>query len=152
MKNNDEYFMRQALKEAEIALSIDEVPIGCVIVKDKKIIACAHNLKETDQNPTHHAEILAINEASKTLNSWRLDDCEIYVNVEPCLMCLGAIVSARFKRLIYGVKDTKYGSLDNILTKYLKNYNHHLEVTSNILAEESKLLLASFFKNLRNKN
>lgn len=144
--------MKFALKEAKLALKKAEVPIGCVIVKDDKIIASQHNLKETDQNATHHAEILAINQASKILNSWRLDECDIYVNVEPCLMCLGAIVSARFTRLIYGVKDTKYGSLENILDKYLENFNHHLQVTSNILAKESRLILASFFKKLRGEN
>lgn len=152
MKNKDEFYMKYALKEAKKALEKKEVPIGCVIVKDDKIIASAYNLKETEQNATHHAEILAINQASKILNSWRLDKCEIYVNVEPCLMCLGAIVSARFKRLIFGIKDIKYGSLEKILEKYLENYNHYLEVTSNILANESRLILDSFFKKLRVDN
>ncbi|MCF7924543.1 MAG: nucleoside deaminase [Candidatus Izimaplasma sp.] len=149
MKNKDEFFMKEALKEAKLALEKAEVPVGCVIIKDGEIIARGHNLKETNQNATHHSEIKAINIASNKLNSWRLDQCEIYVNVEPCLMCLGAIVSARFKRLIYGVRDEKYDSLDKILSEYLKKFNHQLEVTTDILADESKLLLNQFFKNLR---
>lgn len=144
--------MDQALEEAKLALEKDEVPVGCVIVKDGQIIARAHNLKESNQDVTSHAEMNAIKIASEKIGSWRLDGCEIYVNLEPCLMCLGAIVSARFDRLIYGVRDKKYESLDAILSKYLENFNHQLKVTDNVLADSSKELLESFFKKLRIKD
>ena len=143
--------MQEALKEAQLAYDKDEVPVGCVVVKDGVIISRSHNQKETLQDVTSHAEINAIKLASKALNSWRLDGCDIYLNLEPCLMCLGAIVSARFTRLIYGVRDKKYESLDNILATYLENFNHHLEVTSGVLAEPSKKILESFFVALRNR-
>jgi tRNA(adenine34) deaminase len=149
---NDQDFMKEALEEAKKAFEKDEVPVGCVIVKDGEIIARAHNLKESHQDVTEHAEIIAIKEASKILKSWRLDGCEIYVNVEPCLMCLGAIVSARFDRLVFGVRDQKYQSLDQILSEYLKNFNHQLKVSDNVLADESKGLLQAFFKKLRNES
>ncbi|MDA3931844.1 MAG: nucleoside deaminase [Tenericutes bacterium] len=149
---NDIQFMEEALVEAKIALDKDEVPVGCVIVKNGEIIARAHNLKETKQDVTSHAEIIAIKIASEKVGSWRLDGCEIYVNLEPCLMCLGAIVSARFDRLIYGVRDKKYESLDTILSKYLDNFNHQLKVTTDVLSESSKELLQSFFKKLRMKD
>jgi tRNA(adenine34) deaminase len=147
-----ELFMREALKEAQNAYDKDEIPVGCVIVKDGEIIARSHNLKESNQNVLHHAEIIAINQACQNLGSWRLDDCDIYVTLEPCLMCIGAIVSARFKRLIYGPKDAKYESLDNILKEYLKNFNHQVEVIPGILEKESDELLKKFFKKLRNKS
>lgn len=143
--------MKEALVEAKKALNLEEVPVGCVIVKDGQIIARAHNLKETNQDVTSHAEMNAIKIASKKLGTWRLDGCQIYVNLEPCLMCLGAIVSARFDCLIFGVRDKKYASLDNILDKYLENFNHHLEVRPQVLAEESKELLQLFFKKLRDE-
>lgn len=146
---NDIFFMKEALKEAKKALEKHEVPVGCVIVKDQKIIARGHNLKETEQDVTSHAEINAIKIASKHVGSWRLDGCSIYVNLEPCLMCLGAIVSARFDRLIFGVRDQKYASLDLILEKYLENFNHQVQVIPGVLQAESKLLLQSFFKKLR---
>ncbi len=146
---NDDYFMKVALLEAQKALDKDEVPVGCVIVKNGEIIAQSHNQKETEQDVTSHAEINAIKIASKKLGTWRLDGCSIYVNLEPCLMCLGAIVSARFDRLIYGVRDKKYESLDEILNQYLKNYNHQLAVTTDVLSDESKDMLQTFFKKLR---
>lgn len=151
MKNNDEFYMQEALKEAGLAYDKDEVPVGCVIVKDGVIIARSHNQKESLQDVTQHAEINAIKDASKVLNSWRLDGCEIYVNLEPCLMCLGAIVSARFDRLIYGLRDKKYASLDDILSRYLENFNHQLEVKTGVLEDPSKQLLESFFLKLRNR-
>ncbi|MFA7106420.1 MAG: nucleoside deaminase [Candidatus Izemoplasmatales bacterium] len=148
----DELFMLEALKEAKKAYEKQEVPVGCVIVKDNEIIARSHNQKESDQNVLHHAEIIAINQACQNLNSWRLDDCDIYVTLEPCLMCIGAIASARFKRLIFGPRDKKYQSLDKILQEYLKNFNHQVEVVSGILEKESDDLLKAFFKDLREKN
>ncbi len=148
---SDERFMREALQEAQMAFAIDEVPVGCVIVKDNEIISRAHNQKESKQNALAHAEIIAINKACETLGSWRLDDCEIFVTLEPCLMCIGAIVSARFKRLVYGPRDVKYDSLDDILKEYLKNFNHRVEVTQGVLETESDILLKQFFKKLREK-
>ncbi|MDD3128935.1 MAG: nucleoside deaminase [Candidatus Izemoplasmatales bacterium] len=148
----DELFMLEALKEAKKAYEKQEVPVGCVIVKDNEIIARSHNQKESDQNVLHHAEIIAINQACQNLSSWRLDDCDIYVTLEPCLMCIGAIASARFKRLIFGPRDKKYQSLDKILQEYLKNFNHQVEVVSGILEKESDDLLKAFFKDLREKN
>lgn len=148
---NDEFFMSEAILEAKKAFEKDEIPVGCVIVKDHEIIARSHNQKESNQNVLHHAEIIAINQACQNLNSWRLDDCDIYVTLEPCLMCIGAIASARFKRLIYGPRDAKYESLDNILKEYLKNFNHQVEVVPNVLENESNELLKSFFQKLRNK-
>lgn len=150
--NQDEKFMNEALKEAELAFSKAEIPVGCVIVKDGEIIARSHNQKESNQNVLHHAEIIAINQACQNLNSWRLDDCDIYVTLEPCLMCIGAIASARFKRLVYGPRDLKYESLDNILKEYLKNFNHQVEVVPGILAKESDDLIKKFFKELRSKS
>ena len=147
----DELFMLEALKEAELAYEKDEIPVGCVIVKAGEIIARSHNQKESNQNVLHHAEIIAINQACQNLNSWRLDECDIYVTLEPCLMCIGAIASARFKRLIYGPRDAKYASLDAILKEYLKNFNRQVEVVPNILEKESDDLLKRFFKKLRNK-
>ena len=149
---DDIQFMKEALVEAKKALDKFEVPVGCVIVKDGQIIARAHNLKESEQDVTSHAEINAIKLASKKIGSWRLDECDIYVNLEPCLMCLGAIVSARFKRLIFGVRDKKYDSLDTILETYLRHFNHQLQVTRNVLSESSRDLLQSFFKKLRDKD
>jgi len=143
--------MYEALNEAKLACEKDEVPVGCVIVKNGEIIARGHNQKETLQDVTQHAEINAIKLASQKLQTWHMDDCEIYVNLEPCLMCLGAIVSARFKRLVYGVRDKKYESLDEILERYLSNYNHQLDVTTGVLADESRELMTTFFKKLRNR-
>jgi tRNA(adenine34) deaminase len=148
----DELFMQEALIEAKKAYDKDEIPVGCVIVKNGEIIARSHNQKESNQNVLHHAEIIAINQACQNLNSWRLDDCDIYVTLEPCLMCIGAIASARFKRLIYGPRDAKYESLDTILKEYLKNFNHQVEVVPRVLENESDELLKSFFKNLRKKS
>jgi len=146
---NDQFFMSEAIREAKLALNLLEVPVGCVIVKDGEIIARGHNLKETEQDVTSHAEINAIKIASKKIGSWRLNECTIYVNLEPCLMCMGAIVSARFSTLVYGLRDKKYASLDDILERYLKNYNHQLEIRTGIMAEESRELLDTFFAKLR---
>ncbi|MDT8337171.1 MAG: nucleoside deaminase [Candidatus Izemoplasmatales bacterium] len=148
----DELFMQEALIEAKKAYDKDEIPVGCVIVKNGEIISRSYNQKESNQNVLHHAEIIAINQACQNLNSWRLDDCDIYVTLEPCLMCIGAIVSARFKRLVYGPRDVKYESLDTILKEYLKNFNHQVEVVPRVLENESDELLKSFFRNLRKKS
>ena len=143
--HTDKYFMNQAYKEAMKALSIDEVPVGAVIVKDNKIIARAHNLKETLNLSTAHAEILAINKASKKLKTWHLDDCIMYVTLEPCVMCAGAISWAQLGRLFFGAADEKRG-----YQRYAPNVLHPKTIVSQgLLAEESSLLMKEFFKNRR---
>ena len=150
--NIDIRYMKEAIKEARKAELIDEVPIGCVIVKDGKIIARAHNMRETKQNPIGHAEILAIEKASKKLKSWRLDGCELYVTLEPCIMCSGAIIQSRIKRVVYGAPDLKggaFGSSINILES--KNINHYPEVVKGVLEEECAAIIKNYFKAKRNK-
>ena len=145
-----EKFMKEALKEAKKAYEKLEIPVGCVIVKDNKIIARAHNLKETKFDTTKHAEIIAIQKASKTLKSWRLNDCEMYVTLEPCSMCAGAIINSRIKKLYYGTKDEKTGAVGSVFN-LLKDYkfNHDVEIESGILENECRNILKEFFKNLR---
>ena len=145
-----EKFMKEALKEAKKAYEKLEVPVGCVIVKDGKIIARAHNLKESKADTTKHAEILAIQKASKKLQSWRLIDCDLYVTLEPCSMCAGAIIQSRIRKIYYGTKDLKtgaVGSVFNLLEDY--TFNHHVEYESGILKDECEQILKDFFKDLR---
>lgn len=147
---NNEKFMKEALKEAKKAYKKLEVPVGCVIVKDGKIIAKAHNQKETKFDTTKHAEILAIQKASKKLNSWRLIDCDMYVTLEPCPMCAGAIIQSRIRKVYFGVLDEKTGAVGsklNLFTDY--KFNHNVDFEDGILSEECKLLLQDFFKDLR---
>lgn len=145
--------MKEALKEAKKALDIEEVPVGAVIVKDGKIIAKAHNVKETKKDSTCHAEILAIQKACKKLDSWRLIDCEMYVTLEPCPMCTGALINSRIKKLYIGTLDEKTGACGSVLN-LLEDYkfNHKIEVEKYILKEESESLLKDFFKYLRKRN
>ncbi len=147
-----EKFMKEALKEAQKAFDKEEVPIGAVIVKDGKIIARAHNLKEIKKDTTEHAEIRAIKKASKKINAWRLNECELYTTLEPCPMCAGAIVQARIKKIYIGTMDEKTGACGSILN-LLKDYkfNHNVEIEYNILGTECKEILQKFFKQLRNK-
>lgn len=142
--------MKIALKEAQKAYSKEEVPIGVVIVKDEKIIAKAHNLKEINKNCLEHAEIRAIKKASKKLDSWRLTDCELYTTLEPCPMCAGAILQARIKKVYIGAMDEKSGACGSILNLF-KDYkfNHNVEIESGILEEECQKILKDFFKMLR---
>lgn len=150
MQENKEKFMKAALKEAKKAAEKLEVPVGCVIVKDGKIIARAYNEKETKLDTTKHAEILAIQKASKKLQAWRLIDCEMYVTLEPCAMCAGAIVNARIKKLYIGTKDPKTGAAGSVLNIF-KDYplNHKVEVEYDILQQECEKTLKEFFKQLR---
>ena len=146
----EEKFMEEALKEAQKAYEKLEVPVGCVIVKDGKIIARAHNLKETKYDTTKHAEILAIQKASKKLKSWRLLDCEMYVTLEPCSMCAGAILNSRIKKVYIGAMDEKTGacgSVLNLFDDYI--FNHKVELETGIMIEECEKILKDFFKNLR---
>ena len=144
-------FMKIALKEAQKAYDKLEVPVGCVIVKDDKVIARAHNLKETKFDTTKHAEILAIQKASKKLQSWRLLDCDMYVTLEPCSMCAGAIINSRIRNLYIGALDQKTGAAGSVLNLF-ENYtfNHKVCVFKNILKPECEQILKNFFKELRN--
>ena len=146
----DEKYMKAAIKEAMKAESIDEVPIGAVIVLEDKIIARAHNLRETKQDSLAHAEILAIQKACKKLGTWRLENCTLYVTLEPCPMCSGAILQSRIKRVVYGAADPKGGCIENCMQMYeIKGFNHYPEVTKGILKEECSELLKKFFKRKR---
>lgn len=145
-----EKFMWQAIKEAQKAYSLGEVPVGAVIVKDNKIVACAYNRKETGKDTTKHAEILAIQKASKKLETWRLLDCEMYVTLEPCSMCAGAMIQSRLKKVYIGAMDPKTGACGSVLN-LLQDYqfNHQVEVESGVLEVECEELLKQFFKELR---
>ena len=140
-------YMKEALKEAKKAELIDEVPIGCIIVKDDKIIARGHNQRETNQSPIGHAEIIAINKASKKLKSWRLEGCDIYVTLEPCIMCSGAIIQSRIRKVYYGAFDPKGGALgSSINVLEAQNINHHPEVISGVMQEECSKIITNYFK------
>jgi len=144
-------YMRMALQEAKKARDIDEVPVGAVIVKEGKVLARSHNEKETRKDVTKHAEIIAIQKASKKLDNWHLDDCILYVTLEPCAMCAGAIMQARIKKVVFGAFDPKGGSLESCFQLYnIKGFNHYPEVESGVLEEESAGLLKDFFKAKRN--
>ncbi len=143
-------FMKQALKEAKKAYEKLEVPVGAVIVKDGKIIAKAHNLKETKTDTTKHAEILAIQKASKKLESWRLLDCEMYITLEPCSMCAGAIINSRIKKIYIGALDEKTGAAGSVLNLFEDyKFNHKVEVEKGVMQEECENILKDFFKMLR---
>ncbi|KYC90692.1 MULTISPECIES: tRNA adenosine(34) deaminase TadA [Heyndrickxia] len=150
MKNNDEYYMNLAIKEAIKAKEKEEVPIGAVIVLNGEVIASAHNLRETTQNAITHAEILAIQEACNKVESWRLEDADLYVTLEPCPMCSGAIILSRIKRVVYGASDPKAGcagTLMNLLNDC--RFNHQSEVVSGVLENECSEMLSNFFKEIR---
>lgn len=145
-----EKFMKEALKEAKKAYEKLEVPVGAVIVKDGIIIARAHNLKETKKDTTKHAEILAIEKASKKLGAWRLLDCEMYVTLEPCSMCAGAMINARIKKLYIGALDEKTGAAGSVLNLFEDyKFNHSVEVEKGIMKENCEKNLKDFFKDLR---
>lgn len=146
----EEKFMKEAIKEAKKAYDKLEVPVGCVIVKDGKIIARSHNQKETKLDTTKHAEILAIQKASKKLGAWRLLDCEMYITLEPCTMCAGAIINSRIKKVYFGAKDEKTGACGSVLNLF-KDYtfNHKVEIEEGIMQEECEKILKDFFKELR---
>ena len=152
-----EKFMKEALKEARKAYEKLEIPVGAVIVKDGKIIARAHNQKETKCDTTKHAEILAIQKASKKLKSWRLIDCEMYVTLEPCSMCAGAIINSRIKKVYIGTQDEKTGAVGSVFNLFEDyKFNHKVEYETGILQKDCEKILKDFFKDLRkikaNKN
>lgn len=149
MKTN-EYFMRKALDEAKKAEKIDEVPIGCVIVCNDKIIARGYNHRESKNMVTSHAEVEVINKANKKRNSWRLEDCDIYITLEPCMMCAGAIIQSRIKNIYFGAKDFKGGALGSSINALeAKNINHHPNVKGGILEKECSEIISDYFKSKR---
>lgn len=148
-----EQYMTIALEYAKIAFEQEEVPVGCVIVKDNEIIATGYNQRETNQSALDHAEIIAIKEASKKLNSWRLENCTLYVTLEPCVMCAGAIIQARIKTVVFGAYDPKGGSFGSVVNlAEIKGLNHYPEIVPGVMVEESKQLLQDFFKTRRKIN
>lgn len=148
----DQQYMQLAIEEAKKAYSLGEVPIGAIIVHEDKIIARAHNLRETSQNATTHAELLAIQEACGELGSWRLEETTLYVTLEPCTMCAGAILQSRIPRVVYGARDPKGGCVHS-LYELLNDarFNHESDITEGVLALECGQLLTNFFKALRDR-
>ena len=144
--------MKEALKEAKKAYLLGEVPVGAVIVYKDKIIARGHNTRETEQTVLGHAEINAIKKASKKIGSWRLEDCDIYVTLEPCAMCSGAIIQSRIKNLYFGAYDPKTGACGSVLNLFDYPFNHKVNVAGGVLEEECSRIIKDFFKDLRQKN
>lgn len=144
-----EQFMLEALKMAELAKENDEVPVGAVVVKDGKIIARAHNKKEEKNCATRHAEMLAIEEAAAHLNNWWLEDCELFVTLEPCIMCAGAMVLSRIKKLYFGAYDEKTGAAGSVSNVFEIKNNHKIEVEGGILKDECAAILSDFFSKKR---
>lgn len=144
--NNNEIFMRLALKQAELAKSENEIPVGAVIVKDNKVIATAYNQKDKKKLVTKHAELIAIEKASKKLNDWRLNDTEIYVTLEPCPMCASAIQQSRIKKVVYGCDSNTIGN-KQIIEQILQNnnYNHQVMIENGVLSDECSLIIKNFF-------
>lgn len=150
--NDDEKYMKLAIKQAKKAAAIDEVPIGCVIVHDGKIIGRGYNRRNTDKSTLAHAEIIAIKKASKVLGDWRLEECTMYVTLEPCQMCAGAIVQARIPRVVIGSMNPKAGCCGSVLNLLqVEKFNHQVETQTGVLAEECSSMLTEFFRNLRLK-
>ena len=147
----DYELMGLALAEAAEAAALGEVPVGAVIAKDGEVVAAAHNTRETGKNALHHAELLAIDAACKKLGGWRLWQCELFVTLEPCPMCAGAIVNARIPRVYYGARDEAMGACGGVLNLFMENFPHHPQLVGGICAEESRALLASFFARMREK-
>ena len=144
--------MKEALKEAHKAFILGEVPVGAVIVYNNKVIARGHNTREIKQSVLGHAEINAISKASKKIGSWRLEDCDIYVTLEPCSMCSGAIIQSRIKNLYFGAYDLKTGSCGSVLNLFDYPFNHKVNVYGGIMEDECSRIIKDFFKELRQKN
>lgn len=152
MDQSDEYFMSLAIAEAQKAFRKDEVPVGAVIVKNNKVVSKGFNIREKTNDPTGHAEIVTIRKACKKLKSWRLEDCTIYITVEPCSMCAGTILWTRMKRIVYGTKDVKGGALGSSYNLFEQpNLNHHPEIEGGVLESKCAQLMKNFFKQKRNK-
>ena len=142
-------FMREALSLARKAAEMGEVPVGCVIVRGQEIVGRGYNRRETDKSALAHAEIQAIDQACRTLGGWRLWECTLYVTLEPCAMCAGAILNARIPKVVYGASDRKFGACGSVCSLFSMDFNHHPQVEAGLLEEESKALLQDFFQNLR---
>ena len=147
----DTELMREALREAELAAALGEVPVGAVVARNGEIIARAHNLRESGKNATYHAELLAIDAACRALGGWRLWQCELFVTLEPCPMCSGTIINSRLRRVVYGAKDPKAGCCGSLTDLFALPFNHHPVVEQGLLEEESAALLRQFFARLRAK-
>ena len=148
----DEKFMKAAITQARKAYAIDEVPIGCVIVQNDKIIARGYNRRNIDKNTLAHAELSAIRKASKKTGDWRLEDCTMYVTLEPCQMCAGAIVQSRMKRIVIGSMNAKAGCAGSILNLLqMQQFNHQVEITRGVREEECSQMLSQFFRELRER-
>lgn len=143
------YYMKAALKEAKKAYNIDEVPVGCVIVYKDKIIARGYNKREKTQKSTAHAEIIAIERACKALGTWRLEDCIMYITLEPCCMCSGAIIQSRIPKVVYGSYDYRFGAHKSIVNLFDVKFNHVVDIEGGVLIEECSNLIKDFFKKLR---
>lgn len=148
----DEKFMREAIKQARKAYALDETPIGCVIVHDGKIIGRGYNRRNTDKSPLAHAEITAIKKASRKIGDWRLEECTLYVTLEPCQMCSGAIIQARIPRVVVGCMNPKAGCAGSVLNLLqVERFNHQAELTTGVLEEECSGMMKQFFKELRER-
>ncbi len=152
MNKTNEYYMKEALKEAKKAYELNEIPIGAIIVYNDKIIARAHNLKETKKEATAHAEILAIKKASKKIGDYRLNGAKLYVTLEPCVMCAGAIIASRIDEVYYAAKDLRYGAHKSFINVFDYNFNHKVKINSGLLEEEASNLIKTFFKKLRSES
>ena len=146
---DDLYYMDEALKLAAEAAAEGEVPVGCVIVRGDEIVGRGRNRRETDKTALAHAEIEAISQACRTLGGWRLWECTLYVTLEPCAMCAGAILNARIPRVVYGASDRKYGAVNSVCSLFSMEFNHHPVVEKGVREEEAARLLTEFFQNLR---
>ena len=152
MMNKDEKYMKEAIKQAKKAYTLGEVPIGCVIVYEDKIIGRGYNRRTIDKNTIAHAEMMAIKKASKKMDDWRLEDCTMYVTLEPCQMCSGAIVQSRMKKVVVGCMNPKAGCAGSILNLLqMEEFNHQVELEIGVLEEECSTLVSNFFKELREK-
>lgn len=148
----DEKYMREAIRQAKKAYALDEVPIGCVIVSDGKIVARGYNRRNTDKNTLSHAELIAIKKASKKTGDWRLEECTMYVTLEPCQMCAGAIVQSRMKRVVIASMNPKAGCAGSVLNLLqVAAFNHQVEIVQGVLEEECSSMLSEFFRELRSK-
>ena len=147
----DEELMRAALDEAKIAADLGEVPVGAVVAKDGEIVARAHNLRESGKNATYHAELMAIDAACKALGGWRLWQCELFVTLEPCPMCAGAIINARVARVFYGARDAAMGACGGVLNLFMEAFPHRPQLVGGICGQESRALLSAFFAAMREK-
>ena len=148
----DEKYMREAIRQAKKAYALEEVPIGCVIVYEGKIIGRGYNRRTIDKNALAHAEVQAIRKACKKMDDWRLEDCTLYVTLEPCQMCSGAIVQARVKRVVVGCMNPKAGCAGSILNLLdVKEFNHQVELTTGVFGEECSQMMKQFFRELREK-